>query len=262
MDVETIVLPTGETMERKVYSKYTEEELRRILAACKNLAQVITVMKLHRSYNRYLKTFITNHEIDTSHFILSKKKNSIQMKDILVEKCERTINSYVIKKYLITENLVKHECAVCKLPPLWNEKPLTLQLDHINGNHYDNRVENLRLICPNCHSQTDTFTGRNLRIYKKKQCSDCSKKLQTDNSTGKCATCIGKEKHLCTICKVNKRPGHNTICTPCKKKKIPKQTCKGCQKEIKRMSNTSGYHKKCYKSQKNDEKKEGSIPEP
>jgi hypothetical protein len=47
--------------------------------------------------------------------------------------------------------------------PNWNNKGLVLQLDHINGVHNDNRVENLRILCPNCHSQTDTFCAKNIK---------------------------------------------------------------------------------------------------
>lgn len=53
------------------------------------------------------------------------------------------------------------ECGCCKLSPVWNNLPLVLQLDHKNGNNKDNRIENLRWLCPNCHSQTATYTGKN-----------------------------------------------------------------------------------------------------
>lgn len=52
------------------------------------------------------------------------------------------------------------ECALCGLGELWNGLPLVLQLDHINGKYNDHRLENLRLLCPNCHSQTETFSGK------------------------------------------------------------------------------------------------------
>lgn len=56
-----------------------------------------------------------------------------------------------------------YECGVCKLPPVWNGRDLRLQVDHINGVGWDDWAENLRFICPNCHSQTDTFCGRNAK---------------------------------------------------------------------------------------------------
>jgi hypothetical protein len=54
-----------------------------------------------------------------------------------------------------------YKCELCDQLPVWNGRSLTLQLDHKNGNKYDDREENLRFLCPNCHSQTDTFAGRN-----------------------------------------------------------------------------------------------------
>lgn len=63
-----------------------------------------------------------------------------------------------LKHKLLAEGIVKNECAICKLPPIWNGKKLSLQLDHIDGDNVNNSRENLRLLCPNCHSQTDTFS--------------------------------------------------------------------------------------------------------
>ena len=51
-------------------------------------------------------------------------------------------------------------CACCGNAGRWQGQPLTLQLDHVNGRYNDNRLENLRWLCPNCHSQTETFAGR------------------------------------------------------------------------------------------------------
>lgn len=56
----------------------------------------------------------------------------------------------------------KEKCQICNLGTVWNGSYLCLQIDHINGINKDNRLENLRWICPNCHSQTSTFTGRNI----------------------------------------------------------------------------------------------------
>lgn len=59
----------------------------------------------------------------------------------------------------------KDECAECGQGPVWNGKPLRLQVDHRNGNHCDNRRENLRFLCANCHTQTETFCNRNRHSY-------------------------------------------------------------------------------------------------
>ena len=53
------------------------------------------------------------------------------------------------------------ECFECGLHPIWNNRPISLHVDHINGDPFDNRLENLRFLCPNCHSQTGTFGSKN-----------------------------------------------------------------------------------------------------
>lgn len=67
----------------------------------------------------------------------------------------------VIRKYIIRHNLIPYVCEKCGNDGNWQGTVLTLQLDHRNGVNNDHRLENLRWLCPNCHSQTDTFTGKN-----------------------------------------------------------------------------------------------------
>ena len=102
-------------------------------------------------------------------------------------------NGASIKKRLIEAGLLEPRCYGdgCTISEIWLCKPLSLQLDHVNGIHNDNRISNLRLLCPNCHSQTVTFSGRN------------SKKLETLCGCGKgitsrateCGSCAQKRRH-------------------------------------------------------------------
>lgn len=103
-----------------------------------------------------------------------------------------------LKKKLIEEGYIENVCVECGNEGEWNNKPITLELDHINGDRFDNRLENLRILCPNCHSQTPTFRGRNKILFEKEvnscvdcgckilkrstRCSDCSKKFRFKKS--------------------------------------------------------------------------------
>lgn len=76
------------------------------------------------------------------------------------------VNRFFLKRKMIKAGLLKNECSECYMPPLWNGKNLVFVLDHRNGVKDDNTQSNLRLLCPNCNSQTDTFSGRNIKRRK------------------------------------------------------------------------------------------------
>jgi Zn finger protein HypA/HybF involved in hydrogenase expression len=80
------------------------------------------------------------------------------LEEVLVENSNYSIAS--LRKRLIKEKLLENKCNRCGLSE-WMEEKLSLHLDHINGYNTDNRLENLRFLCPNCHSQTPTYCGRN-----------------------------------------------------------------------------------------------------
>ena len=108
-----------------------------------------------------IKNRIEELKIDISHFKYSEPK---ELKFYLVENSTHS-SSGKLKKRLIKEGYMKDICDSCNIEPLWKyygkEQKLVLQLEHINGNHTDNRIENLIPLCPNCHSCTSTFGGRN-----------------------------------------------------------------------------------------------------
>ncbi len=71
---------------------------------------------------------------------------------------EIMMSSSAIKKKLLEAELKKEECEECGQGPIWNGKRLVIQLDHIDGDRTNNALENLKMVCPNCHTQTDTFS--------------------------------------------------------------------------------------------------------
>lgn len=108
--------------------------------------------------------------------------------------CENSsyTNRAGIKKRLY-ESGVKEECALCGLGSEWNGKPITLQLDHINGVWNDNRKENLQIVCPNCHSQTDTFAGRTKKGIKQKYFCECGN--EKVKAAKKCKVCSPRDRY-------------------------------------------------------------------
>ena len=80
--------------------------------------------------------------------------------DEILQGLHPTYQTFKLKKRLIQEKVLPYQCALCELSE-WRGNELALQLDHIDGNGHNHRRNNLRLLCPNCHSQTDTWCGKN-----------------------------------------------------------------------------------------------------
>ena len=110
-----------------------------------------------------LKARIEELNLDTSHFSkgvgtgISVKYNDLA--DVLIANSPYK-NMSSLKRRLINEGYLIYKCEECGISE-WNCKPISLQLDHINGINNDNSLGNLRLLCPNCHSQTHTYAGKN-----------------------------------------------------------------------------------------------------
>lgn len=89
----------------------------------------------------------------------SKGKSITPTSDILCN--NSTYSNTMVRNRIQNESLLEYKCLHCGITE-WNGVEITLELDHINGNNRDNRLENLRFLCPNCHSLTETFRGRNI----------------------------------------------------------------------------------------------------
>lgn len=111
----------------------------------------------------------------------------------LLKKKSGNLKDDDIKIYLLNKELLKHECYYCQQKPFWNNKPLDLILDRKNNIFTDNRINNLRLLCPNCFYQFKT--KKTIFINKTKtnfiKCLDCKKNIKV--------TTTGKGSNKCTI---------------------------------------------------------------
>jgi hypothetical protein len=148
------------------------ETLKKVLDESKSLSDVLRYFGkgTYGGNDRTLKARIISEGLDLDYYKTKWKdfqietlkknhlKNKIDIKDITVE--NSTYHRYNLKLRLIKEGLLKNVCSICGILPEWNNLPLSLQIDHINGVRDDNRLENLRLLCPNCHSQTHNFAGK------------------------------------------------------------------------------------------------------
>ncbi len=111
--------------------------------------------------------------LDTNHFLSRGRQIKWTEKNIFVVESQCT-NSHYIKQHLLRDFDRSYECSKYKNENftkrdgvlMWKDEEIVLQLEHINGVHNDNRLENLTLLCPNCHSQTSTYAGRNKKKNK------------------------------------------------------------------------------------------------
>lgn len=180
-------------MPRQRY--YTDEDIVQAVRSSFSIAQVLRILGLSPTGANYkgLYGHVSRLGLDTSHFTgqghLRGKRHSWTpsrpLKEILVEN-SLYLSTGHLKKRLLKEGLLTNRCYECDSPPLWRGKPLVLILDHQNGNRSDNRVHNLRLLCPNCNSQQRTFAGRNKGSYSYSSPSEASASVHSAIS----ATCF------------------------------------------------------------------------
>lgn len=165
-----------------------------------SVAQMIELLGLDPrkvNYDR-LKEVCRENFVDISDLVLNGKANARKIsskpwQEWLV--ISSTVSRSFIKEKLIKSGLLGECCAVCGLGPIWNCKKLTFVLDHENGINDDYSLENLRLLCPNCNSQTATFSGKNTKRIKKIFACLCG--VQISRGAAKCKKCsVGTRQRI------------------------------------------------------------------
>lgn len=149
--------------------KWKITDLKKVVSSSVSKRQVLNKLGLKEAGGNYeqITRYITELKLDTSHFLgkgsnkgrVLNRKYIYDTKDILVR--NSTFQSFKLKKRLFKENLKKEKCELCGWAKLSIDGRIPLELDHINGDHHDNRIENLRVLCPNCHSLQPTHRGKN-----------------------------------------------------------------------------------------------------
>jgi hypothetical protein len=109
--------------------------------------------------------------VDISTVETGRTRGRKPLEDLLQENVDYSSKQLRIR--LVEAGLLVNICQICSLGPIWNGKPLVLQLDHIDGVHTNNKLDNLRILCPNCHTQTDTWGGTNPQSKLDRACPKC-----------------------------------------------------------------------------------------
>ena len=151
-------------------SKYTREILAEAVASSVSIAGVLRHLGLRMAggTHAHISRRIKHYQLDTSHFTGSVHNKGVASRDKLPWQHYLVLRSEPLRKETahrlrraMIESGITYECAACSGDGSWMGMELRLEIDHINGDPFDNRRENLRFLCPNCHAQTSTYCVRN-----------------------------------------------------------------------------------------------------
>jgi glutaredoxin-related protein len=200
---------------------FTKEQLEEIVRTNSTWPSIMKVLNYTScDYVAKVKDKLQKLGIDYSHVDEMFKKRAgkrLLLSEILVENSIYASMAN-LKRRLQNELGWEHICFKCK-NTMWNNQPIPIQIDHINGVHDDNRIENLRFLCPNCHAQTDTYAGKNTRICKE------NRKLRETESITEITTPIIKDDFSSNVA------SHKRVVKP-KQPSPPKHVCIDCTKAL------------------------------
>lgn len=224
-------------------SKYTKELIQAIAKDSTSYAGLIKSLGLKAAGGNYktVQKLVSDYDIDISHFTGQGHNTGIAYKRVLPETpIEMYLveglktQSYTLKAKLIKKGLKECKCESCNMHE-WLGKEIPLELHHINGDHYDNRLENLQLLCPNCHALTDNYRGKN--YYSKKTQPKTITEMYPDFFTEQKEK-LKKEKKIntCSCGAVIKNNSKNcTVCYNTGKRKVERPSVEVIKKEIKEL---------------------------
>ena len=178
--------------------KMSKEDFTKLIINSKSYTEVLKVFGLgiHGNNHNTIRRRCSEDHINLDHFMAFARLSRIKKPRSLVEVQVKnsTYSRSNLKTRLLREGLLENKCSICGLNNKWNGKSISLILDHENGIPNDHRMENLRMVCPNCNSQLDTFAGKHKRSKERTNCKSCGRILAKRS-----------KKELCLSCAMSKR---------------------------------------------------------
>jgi len=163
-------LDVEEQEKKKSCTDLFEKNVCELVKKCDNIYQICKILgyKPTNTYYYKINKIIKKYDLDTSHFKRTITNNIFQkerpIEEYLIE--NSTLCSFKIKNKILKQGLKEYKCEKCGRTE-WEGEPIPLELHHINGDNTDNRIENLQILCPNCHAFTDNYRGRRKRKQNK-----------------------------------------------------------------------------------------------
>jgi len=152
--------------------RYTDRQMIAAIKTSRSIRQVLIKIGLkaaggnYNTVKRAIKKFNLKVNMVGQAYLRGKTHSwglRIPLKKILVKETSYKGGSYKVKGRLLLAGILKNKCYCCDGTE-WLGKPIPLELEHINGDNKDFRIQNLRLLCPNCHTLTKTYRGKNIKI--------------------------------------------------------------------------------------------------
>ena len=193
--------------KRSIIWTIEKEILQELLDTSTSYCEVLTKLHLNSRSGgllTYLRTRLKEGEFNLAKIntnrLSKKKKRATRVfagkkpEEVLIKDSSKLS----VREYVFRHNRLPYSCQRCENSGIWLDNPISLQLDHVNGDNKDHRLENLRWLCPNCHTQTPTWGGRNID-FKENRCSECNIKIYRTSTH--CNDCRAKKDRTFEISK-------------------------------------------------------------